>query len=144
MSNVRAQQMPPAATGAFVSVATVRAHRLPGVFVAAQHSASVTSRVSSTKAVGSWCELSRSFVDRCLRCRVGVELVAFMVRFTRSLRANVLRRAISSLSRLRGSAALGFTIAPCQSEGAVVNLVASYRFVVYAKQRPNPLHEPIG
>jgi hypothetical protein len=104
--------MPAAATGAFVSVAAVRAHRLPGVFIAAQHFASVTSPASSAKAVGSVFNLSRSFVEHRLRGCVGLELVAFIVRFTRALRANVLRRAFSSLSRLRGSVALGFTIAP--------------------------------
>ena len=57
---------------------------------------------------------------------------------TRALCADVLRRAVSSLNRLRGTAVLGSTIAPRQSEGTLVGVVASNKVAVCARQRPNP------
>ena len=127
-----------AATAAFVSVAAVRAHGSPSAFVLVRRFVSVTSSASSANTVGSVSEHSLPFVEQCLRCCLGMQLVAFMVRFTRALRANVLRRAVSSLSRLRGGAVLGSTIASHQSQGAVLGVVANSRVIFRVRQRPNP------
>ena len=57
---------------------------------------------------------------------------------TRALRADVLRRAVSSLSRLRGGVLLRSTITHRKSQAKVSSVLASNRAVACSAQRPNP------
>jgi hypothetical protein len=72
------------------------------------------------------------------RCSTGHRAVSVQVRRTRALRADVLRRAVSSLSRLRGGVLLRSTIAHRKSEAKVSSVLASSRAVACSGQRPNP------
>jgi len=70
-------------------------------------------------------------------CSTGTAARSVQVRRTRALRADVLRRAVSSWSRTAASPALGPTITHRQSQGNVASILASNKAVALRRQRPN-------
>ncbi|CAG1014466.1 hypothetical protein ANAEL_04987 [Anaerolineales bacterium] len=86
-------------------------------------------------AVRSLFELSRQSLEQCLRRYVSIEPEAFIVSFTRALRAGVLRRAVSLLSRFAASV-FRATITPQSSGGKVVFGIANASVVAFSAHRP--------
>ncbi len=98
---------------------------------------SAASLASSVGLAGSIFARSRSPVEHSLCRYVSIEFAAFTVRLTRSLRAGVLRRAVSLWSRFAASV-FRATITPQSSGGKVVFGIANASVVAFSAQRPNP------